>query len=58
MIQGLEQSVSIVIKACPETMINGKWLAENLSNCIAILSNADFKFVVLFATTMQQMFRL
>ena len=43
MMQGLKKICANCYQACPETMINGKWLAEILSNCIAMLSNADFK---------------
>lgn len=42
MVQGLKNSVPIVIKACPETVITGSWLAEEMSDCISSLSSAGF----------------
>ena len=33
MLQGLKQSVPVVVTACPETEISGRWLAEKLSEC-------------------------
>ena len=43
MIVGLKKSVPIVVKAVPEVTINGKWLAEELSKCIASLASAGFR---------------
>ena len=37
MLQGLKQSVPVVVKACPETEISGRWLAEKLSECVTDL---------------------
>ena len=43
MICGLKQNVSTVIKACPETGINGKWLCNEFIKCIDDLINVGFK---------------
>ena len=32
-LQGLKQSVLVVVKACPEIEISGRWLAEKFSEC-------------------------
>ena len=42
MIQGLKQSVPVVVKACPETAIKGEWLANEMSDCIKQLSSLGF----------------
>jgi len=42
MIQGLKQSVSVVVKASPETTLNGKWLAQEFSECLSCLVQAGF----------------
>ena len=42
MIVGLKQSISYVIKACPEITINGKWIAEETKKAISQLSKAGF----------------
>ena len=34
MIQGLQQSVSVVVKACPEISVRGEWLASEMSDSI------------------------
>ena len=43
MITGLKQTVPTVIKACPETTIEGEWLANEISSCLEDLANAGFK---------------
>jgi hypothetical protein len=43
MISGLKKTVPTVIKASPETTVNGEWLANELSLCIIDLINAGFK---------------
>jgi len=43
MIQGLKQTVPIVVKAAPEVQVNGQWLSSELSDCIRALGNAGFK---------------
>ena len=42
MIQGLKQSIPIVIKACPEVTIKGEWLANEVDDCIKQLSPQGF----------------
>ena len=43
MLQELKQSVPVVVKACPETEISGRWLAEKLSKCVTDLCKSGFK---------------
>ena len=43
MLQGLKQSVPVVVKACPETEISGRWLAEKLSECVTDLCKSGFQ---------------
>ena len=43
MLQGLKQSVSVVVKACLETEISGRWLAEKLSECVTDLCKSGFQ---------------
>ena len=43
MVQGLKQTVPIVVKASPEVSVNGEWLSSELSDCITALGNAGFK---------------
>ena len=40
MIQGLEHTVPLVVKASPEVSVSGQWLASNLSDCIESLGNS------------------
>ena len=42
MITGLKKSIPYVIKACPETSIKGKWLAEHVEGAIVSLSEVGF----------------
>ena len=42
MIQGLKQSIPVVIKACPEVTIKGEWLANEVDDCIKQLSQQGF----------------
>ena len=42
MICGLKKSVSFVVKACPETKINGKWLSQEVADCISLLGKSGF----------------
>ena len=41
-IQGLKQSIPVVIKACPEVTIKGEWLANEVDDCIKQLSQQGF----------------
>ena len=34
MIQGLQQSVPVVVKVCPEISVRGEWLASEMSDSI------------------------
>ena len=43
MIQGLQESVPIVVKASPEVTLIGQWLADEISNCITLLGQVGFK---------------
>ena len=43
MLQGLRQSVPVVVKACPETEISGRWLAEKLLECVTDLCKSGFQ---------------
>ena len=43
MLQGLRQPVPVVVKACPETEISGRWLAEKLSECVTDLCKSGFQ---------------
>ena len=43
MIQGLKNFVPVVIKGCPITALNGKWLANEMGSCISALANLGFK---------------
>ena len=42
MIQGLQQSVPVVAKACPEIFVRGEWLASEMSDSIQQLSLQGF----------------
>ena len=42
-LQGLKQSVPVVVKACPKTEISGRWLAEKLSECVTDLCKSGFQ---------------
>ena len=44
MICGLKASTPIVVKACPEISLNGKWIANHIIECISSLSKAGFRF--------------
>ena len=43
MICGLKASIPIVVKACPEISLNGKWIANHIVECISSLSKAGFR---------------
>ena len=43
MIQGLKESVPIVVKASPEVTLTGQWLADEVSDCITSLGQVGFK---------------
>ena len=43
MIQGLKESVPIVVKASPEVTLTGQWLADEVSHCITSLGQVGFK---------------
>ena len=43
MINGLKTSLSIVVKACPENKLNGKWLAHEMAQCVSKLSKEGFR---------------
>jgi len=43
MIQGLKNSVPVVVKGCPITALNGEWLAKEIEACISALATAGFK---------------
>ena len=49
MIIGLQQSVPIVVKTCPETSIDGNWLSKEMDDCITKLSKYGFKVRALVA---------
>ena len=42
MIEGIEQSIPIVVKGCPEVTIKSYWLAEEMADCIQQLSLDGF----------------
>ena len=42
MIQGLQQSVPVFVKACPEISVRGEWLASEMSDNIQQLSLQGF----------------
>ena len=42
MIQGLQHSVPVVVKACPEISVRGEWLASEMSDSIQQLSLQGF----------------
>ena len=42
MIQGLKQSIPVVVKSCPEVTIKSYWLAEEIADCIQLLSLVVF----------------
>ena len=42
-INGLRDTVPIIVHACPEVSIKGKWLASEFMKCITDLSNVGFK---------------
>ena len=44
MIQGLKNSVPVVVKGCPITALNGKWLANEMARGISALANQVLKF--------------
>ena len=41
-IQGLKQSVPVVVKACPEVAVKGERLANDMSDCVEQLSSLGF----------------
>ena len=43
MIQGLKESVPIVVKASPEVTLTGQWLADEVSDCVTSLGQVGFK---------------
>ena len=43
MIQGLKESVPIVVKASPEVTLTSQWLADEVSECITSLGQVGFK---------------
>ena len=43
MIQGLKESVPIVVKASPEVTLTGQWLADEVCDCITLLGQVGFK---------------
>ena len=43
MVQGLQKSSVIVIKACPEVKVDGHWLANQISTSISCLAENGFK---------------
>ena len=43
MIQGVKESVPIVVKASPEVTLTGQWLADEVSDCITSLGQVGFK---------------
>ena len=43
MIQGLKESVLIVVKASPEVTLTGQWLVDEVSDCITSLGQVGFK---------------
>ena len=43
MIQGVKNSVPVVVTVCPITALNGKWLANKMASCISALANSGFK---------------
>ena len=47
MINGVQTSLSIVVKACPENKLNGKWLADEMAQCVSKLSKKGFRAKVI-----------
>ena len=43
MICGLKKTIPIVVKASPETKLNGTWIAEKLEECVATLAAKGFR---------------
>ena len=43
MLRGLKQPVPVVIKACSENVISGRWLEEKLLECVADLCQSGFE---------------
>ena len=43
MIEGLKNSVPVIVKGCPITALYGKWLANEMASCISALVNSGFK---------------
>ena len=43
MIQGLKNSLPVVVEGCPITALNGKWLANEMASCIFAFANSGFK---------------
>ena len=42
MIQGIKQSILIVVKSCPEVTVKSYWLAKEIADCIQQLFLDDF----------------
>ena len=42
MIVGMKESIPYVVKALPETTINGAWLSDQIDECIDILADCGF----------------
>ena len=43
MVCGLKKTLPIVVKASPETKLNGTWMSEQLEECVCTLAEAGFK---------------
>ena len=43
MVVGLKSSISYVVKATPEVMIDGTWLSKELDTCISLLGLNGFR---------------
>ena len=50
MIQGIKQSIPIVVKSCPEVTIKSYWQAEKIVDCIQQLFLDDFSSELLYQT--------
>ena len=54
MIQGLKNSALVVVKGCPITALNGKWLANEMASYISALANSGFKVRAIVTEIMLQ----
>ena len=56
MINNLKKYIPFVIKAIPETKIEGKWVSEHIDNCITSFNSVGFNVCAIISDITQPMF--